>query len=148
TLRTASGASATFMTGIDTAQIQSGGLTLDITSDVTIGQALTGAGALTKTGSSKVTLTGANTYSGNTIISAGTLALGSGGSIASSPNITIANGTTLDVSAISFSLGASQTLIRNSTSGSGSVNGSMTLASGAKVSLQASGSSAGTLSVT
>ncbi len=148
-LRTETGANSAFLTGLDLAQIQAGGLTVDATTlDITIGQALTGTGALTKTGSNKVSLSGANTYSGNTTITAGTLALGVGGAIASSPNITIANGTTLDVSAISFSLGATQTLLRNSTSGSGSVNGSMTLASGAKISLQANGSgTVGTLSV-
>ena len=149
-LRTDSGANATFMTGLNTAQIQSGGLSIDATTtDITIGQVLSGSGALTKTGGNKVTLTGANTYSGNTTISAGTLALGLGGSIASSPTITIATGTTLDVSAITYTLGVSQTLARNSTSGVGNVNGSVTLSSGAAVSLQVDGTAGtvGTLSV-
>ncbi|MBA4148314.1 MAG: autotransporter-associated beta strand repeat-containing protein [Verrucomicrobia bacterium] len=138
-LRTASGANSAFMTGLNLAQIQAGGLTIDATSDVIIGQALTGSGALTKSGGSKVTLTGANTYSGGTLIRAGTLAIGTGGSIAS-PTITITNGTTFDVSAVSgYALTASQTLVRNFTSGVGNVNGSITLNSGAKVSLQANG---------
>ena len=150
TLRTASGANSAFLTGLNSAQILSGGLMAEATSDVTIGQALIGTGALTKTGASKITLTGANTYSGNTIISTGTLALGVGGSIGSSPTIIIANSTTLDVSAISFSLGSSQTIVRNATSGSASVNGSMTLSSGSQISLQANGTSStvGTLAVT
>jgi autotransporter-associated beta strand protein len=148
-LRTESGASSAFMTGLDTAEIQSGGLTIDATTaDITIGQVLSGSGALTKTGSNKITLTGANTFTGNTTISAGTLALGSGGAIAS-PTITIANGTTFDVSGSGSSLGASQTLARNATSGSGTVSGTLSLNSGAKISLQADGTGGtiGTLSV-
>ena len=45
--------------------------------------------ALTKSGSGTQTLSGANTYTGNTIISAGTLALGSGGSLASASSVSI-----------------------------------------------------------
>ncbi|HEV2502817.1 MAG TPA: autotransporter outer membrane beta-barrel domain-containing protein [Mesorhizobium sp.] len=45
----------------------------------TISQAITGAGALTKTGPGTLTLTGASSYAGGTTISAGTLQLGDGG---------------------------------------------------------------------
>ena len=65
------------------------------------------------------------------------------------PRITIVTGTTFDVSAISYALAGSQTLVRNATSGVGTVNGSATFNSGAKISLQANGTngSVGTLSV-
>ena len=88
----------------------------------TVNAALGGSGiALTKTGAGTSTLTAANSYSGNTAINQGTLALTGSGSIANSPNINVASGAFLDVSAISFSLGASQTL-----KGSGTVIGSVT----------------------
>ncbi|MBD9390356.1 autotransporter outer membrane beta-barrel domain-containing protein [Agrobacterium sp. AGB01] len=44
---------------------------------------LTGAGALTKQGAGTLTLTGENTYSGNTTITGGTLKLGNGGTTGS-----------------------------------------------------------------
>ena len=76
-----------------------------------------------------LTATGtANTYSGNTTISAGTLALASGSLIASTPLISIAGGATYDVTAATVAaatLGAGQTL---QTSGSTS---SATLATAA-----------------
>jgi len=57
-------------------------------------------GGLTKqAGTGTLTLTGANTYTGNTTISAGTLALGAGGSISNSAALSIAAGATFDVSA-------------------------------------------------
>lgn len=148
-LRTATGAVSTFFTGLDAAQIQSGGLTIDATTaDIVIGQALSGSGALTKAGAHKVTLTGANSVTGNIIIGAGALALGTGGSIANSPKITISAGATLDVSALSsYAIGSSQTLARESASGVGNVNGAMTFTGGATISLQLNGStgSVGTL---
>ena len=69
-----------------------------------------GATALTKAGTNNWTLSGANTYSGNTTISAGTLALGSTGSINNSPLITIAAGAIFDVSTISSYTFSSTTL--------------------------------------
>ncbi|MFN7138513.1 MAG: autotransporter-associated beta strand repeat-containing protein [Limisphaerales bacterium] len=148
-LRPASGAHATFFTGLNLAQIQPGGLTINATADVTIGQSLSGSGALTKTGGGKVTFTGANTYSGSTTISAGTLALGSGGSLGNTPGITIANGTTFDVSAVTFALGSGKTIARNATSGVGNINGSLTLGSGSSISLQlnSANGSVGTLNI-
>ena len=93
-----------------------------------LGDGTGGATALTKSGSGQWVLTSANTYSGNTTVSNGTLALRGLGSIANSANIVVNRGTTFDVSAVSFTLGGSQSLFD-----SGTVNGSVNTASGAKV---------------
>jgi hypothetical protein len=76
-------------------------------------------------------LTNVDTYTGNTIISVGTLALTGSGSIASTPTITVAAGATLDASTRGDStliLNASQTL-----SGFGTVTGIVTTASGSTI---------------
>ncbi|MEI6074814.1 MAG: glycoside hydrolase domain-containing protein, partial [Verrucomicrobiota bacterium] len=65
-----------------------------------ISAAIGGWCPVTKLGSATVTFTGVNTYSGPTSIRSGTLALGAGGAINNTANITIAAGGTLDVSAI------------------------------------------------
>ncbi|HET6409850.1 MAG TPA: autotransporter-associated beta strand repeat-containing protein, partial [Chthoniobacteraceae bacterium] len=77
---------------------------------------------VTKSGTGTWTLTAGNPYTANTSIQAGTLKLGAGASISSSPIITVSNGATFDVSSLaSFSLGPDQTL-----SGSGTILGSVT----------------------
>jgi fibronectin-binding autotransporter adhesin len=64
--------------------------------------------AFTKAGAGTLQLLGANTYTGNTTVNAGTLLLGTSASLASTNTITVAAGATLDVSAISaFSLTSS-----------------------------------------
>jgi len=90
----------------------------------TVGAVLAGTNGLTKATSNTVTLNGANTYSGNTLISSGTLALGSSGSIASA---IIQNNATFNVSAVigGFSVASGQTL-----KGTGTVVGATTIASG------------------
>ena len=83
-------------------------------------------------GTGKVVLNNTETYGGDTKITTGTLQLGAAGSIANSPNINVASSATFDVSLVSFTLGASQTL-----KGAGTVNGPVTangtLAPGASV---------------
>ncbi len=115
------------------------------------GTILNGAGgagattALTKVGSGILSLSGASTYSGNTTISNGTLALingGSDGSIANSPSIRIISGAFLDVSALAtptLVLGSGQTL-----SGNGTVNGNLDSTAGTV----SPGDSIGTLTIT
>lgn len=73
--------------------------------------------SLIKSGAGTMLLTASNSYTGNTTISAGTLALSGAGSISNSPNIIVSGGTTFDVSALSpaFVLMPNQTL-SNSTS--------------------------------
>lgn len=78
-----------------------GVLTLEGNGSLTTGKIAIGTGTLTKRGTGTLTLTGDNTYTGATSITAGTLAL-AGGSQSSA--ITISNGATLE-----FTLGSPTT---------------------------------------
>lgn len=101
--------------------VSGGGATIPAT---VTGQAPTAdaSGGLISTGSGALTLTATNTYTGSTVINAGTLALSGNGSIANSTNINVSSANaTFDVSAIKFTLGATQTLM-----GNGTVNGNVT----------------------
>ena len=94
---------------------------------------ITGGLNLTLNGSvSKLTLTNASTYTGNTTINAGTLALGPNGSINNSAKIAIGAGATFDVSLIpSFTLSSSTTFSAGGTTNAATLKG----ASGSTVSL-------------
>jgi autotransporter-associated beta strand protein len=85
-------------------------------------------GTLTKTGAGILTLTGANTYSGETVIEAGTLKYSTAAAMTSGPYTV--NGGTLDIGAISKSIGAFRIT-------SGAVNGTGTLTSNAPYDVQA-----------
>ncbi len=115
--------------------VQNNSATFNGTSPGRAGRVPGGGGLLTptlslvKSGPATLTLSGENTYSGPTTISAGTLALASGGSLDDTPSITVTPGAVLDLSASSFTLGGviPQTLIAGRTSNFGTdVNGSLT----------------------
>src|ERR1700722_603396 len=82
---------------------------------VIISGVMSGAGGLNKYNPSTLMLTAANSYTGATPVSNGTLALGASGSINNNTSITLtpgANGTVFDVSAIhAYTLGGSTTLV-------------------------------------
>ncbi|MCX6866836.1 MAG: autotransporter-associated beta strand repeat-containing protein [Verrucomicrobia bacterium] len=96
-----------------------------------------GSGTLTVaasgTGVGILTLGGPNSYTGNTIIANGTLALTGSGSITASPVVTINFGATLDVSAVGggWSMAATQMLKGNGTVTGGIVAGTGTVSPGA-----------------
>ena len=103
---------------------------------------LSNTAGLNVAGAGTLKLAAANTYTGNTTVSGGTLALSGGGSIASSPVISIAAGATFDVSSAGWSGSGSQTLSPASTSGTGTVNAGgqgVTLNSGDSLLFQAIG---------
>lgn len=111
---------------VTTAEIQSGGATIDTGGfDVTNSQSLSGAGKLTKVGAGTLTLSGNNSYTGDTDVNAGALSLL--GAVAS-PNINVTNGAALVLNVatnrsitnnITFSAGAK---VRVDGTPSGSVN--------------------------
>jgi autotransporter-associated beta strand protein len=102
-----------------------------------------GPGAVVKNGTGALRLGGANTYSGNTTVNAGTLALINMGTIDATPLITLGTGARLNVTARvdgTLTLASGQTL-----AGAGMVEGSLIAGTGAGV---APGFSPATLTVT
>jgi fibronectin-binding autotransporter adhesin len=86
--------------------------------------AISGGDELVKAGGFDLTLNAANSYTGKTTVAAGTLVLGSAGSIGSSALLQVDPAATLDVAAVTggFQLSAGQTL-----TGAGDVTGAATI---------------------
>nr|WP_241030913.1 autotransporter domain-containing protein [Paraburkholderia sp. Ac-20347] len=92
------------LSGVAGSSVTLGGNTLTFgdTTDQTFGGTIDGTGGIVKQGSGTETLTGANTYTGGTTVDAGTLALGAGGSLASTGAVNLANsGAGFDISGAS-----------------------------------------------
>jgi autotransporter-associated beta strand protein len=100
-------ASTSYMTNLNQATITANGVMLDVPTgrDITIGQILADDGVdngfLTKTGAGTLRLYGVNTYSGGTIVSNGTLALGATNALGAG-GLTMAAGTVLSGAASSL----------------------------------------------
>jgi autotransporter-associated beta strand protein len=121
----------------------------------TISSGITGGGGFSKNGSSTLFLNANNSYSGNTVVSGGTLALygnGSDGSISSSVSLNITGGATLDASGRSdgtFTLASGQTLTGGvGTNGPGTINGIFVANVGSVLAPGAGSTNLGTLDVT
>ena len=105
-------------------------------SDQTVSNAISGSGAVTKTGSGKLTLPGAYTYTGETTVSGGTLLIPNGASLATSKvTVASATGATFQTGAnlngIEFELGQGGTLVVGETSASSEITiGALTLSGG------------------
>lgn len=95
---------------------------IDPSQTYTVTSAILGNGALNKTGTGTMVLGGANTYSGGTIISAGTLRLGAADRLLDAGTVTVSGGT-LDLQSFSETVGV-VTLINGSIIGAGTLTGS------------------------
>jgi autotransporter-associated beta strand protein len=95
--------------------------------NISLSGVLNGPGTLNKIGNGILTLNAAETYTGSTVVSAGTLTLGASGSILNSPAIVVGSGASVDATALANGLpiNSAKTL-----QGSGSVLGTVNLASG------------------
>ena len=92
---------------------------------------ISGTGSLTQAGFGVLTMAAAETYSGATYISAGTLALTNAATIANTTKINLDNGAVFEVSGTTshaLTLGSGKEI-----SGVGTVNGNFTVASGAQL---------------
>jgi len=84
--------------------------------NVTLGTALPATSrSITKAGTGTLTINASNTYTGETIINAGTLTIGSSGSIASSSGVTLGSGTTLSISGNNKTIKALNSTFSNAT---------------------------------
>jgi autotransporter-associated beta strand protein len=96
----------------------------------TLGNVISGGGTLVKSGAGTLTLSGNQTYTGSTMVNAGTLVVASTGSLVSTQNVTIAPGGLLDVSATmagGYTLGNGYLCTAGHTTGSGpDFNGNLT----------------------
>ncbi|MDA0254355.1 MAG: autotransporter-associated beta strand repeat-containing protein [Planctomycetota bacterium] len=92
---------------------------------------ITGSSSLTKTGGGTLLLDGINTFTGETSIEEGILALETADSLAGSTTVTVAEGASLDVSSLAggYTVGSGQTI-----TGSGTVLGSLVFGRGSTLS--------------
>lgn len=81
------------------------GLTFGTANNLTFGGIFSGTGGIEKIGSGSLTLSGANTYSGATKISAGTLRFGDDNVLSSDTSVLLAAGAYLDFNSYSATLG-------------------------------------------
>ncbi len=94
--------------------------------NISLSGVLSGTGTLNKVGNCILTLNAADTYSGSTLVSAGTLVIGASGTIANSPAINVGSGATLDATAVpALPIGSAKTL-----QGFGTALGTVSVASG------------------
>lgn len=74
--------------------------------NATISSVVSGSGGITKTGSGTLKLSGANTYTGATAVSAGVLQAGSTSAFGSNSAVSVSSGATLDLAGFSNTLGS------------------------------------------
>ncbi|HLF38970.1 MAG TPA: autotransporter-associated beta strand repeat-containing protein, partial [Burkholderiales bacterium] len=92
-----------------------GAITIDVGAASTASGVISGAGtSLTKQGAGTLTITAANTYTGDTVINAGTLALGNNNRIEDASAVTVAAGATFELATFTETIG--------SLAGAGTVN--------------------------
>ena len=137
TLEAASGANWTLASGVSFVYSGNPSLTLAGAGTGAFNKAFSGSGGLTKSGGGTWTLGGAATHSGATTVSAGTLRVGSGGSLSASTALTVAAGATFDLS------GASTSVASLAGAGAVSLGSGLTLTAGGSASSTFSGTLSG-----
>lgn len=126
---------------VRTVTINSGGATIDTAgNNVSFSKRIgnSGTGGLTKTGNGILTLNTNSTYTGNTIVSQGTLALGANASLSNSAAIILSAGVTLDSTATGFGFNLNGTA-GQILAGTGTNNGAVTSAAGATITAATNG---------
>lgn len=137
----------TFMSGVASARVAAGGAVIEPDGyQITLSQALSHDPALgaTADGGLRVrgefggvlTLTGASTYTGPTVVERGSLKFGAGGSLSNSPLLEVGPGALLDGGFAGYTVPAGQTL-----RGSGELAGKITVAAGGTLSPGSPGNS-------
>jgi len=102
-----------------------GVLAYDWINNHTAGYAISGSGSVTKTGTGGLTLSGANSYSGNTTISAGLVTVGNATALGNGfGTVSVASGAALDLSGVTMSATSALTLSGTGISGGGALTNS------------------------
>ena len=122
---------AAFITNLDVANVQAGGISIDSNGfDLGISQTLSGTGGLTKIGSGVLEFSGTATYTGDTNVAAGTLRLANGTALASSRIVPLSGGTVAIAPYLQASMGG---LAPNAGGLTDAGNGYITVAAGLSV---------------
>jgi fibronectin-binding autotransporter adhesin len=130
TLR-AGAASASWITGLTTANVLAGGALFDTNAfNVTVAQSFSGTGGITKLGAGRLTLTGSSTYTGHTHVSGGVLAVGAAASLNSTSGITVNGSTAWLTYNSATALSQSLTLTQGTLSGTGTIGTAVAIGSG------------------
>ena len=108
-----------------TVTLGAGGGTFDTLADLTLSGTIGGTGALTKTDSGTLTLTGANAYAGGTAINGGTVAVSSDANLGNASGALVFNGGTLQNTA---AIASARTVTLNAGGGSFQTTGDLSLA--------------------
>lgn len=128
TVQVGNGGTAGNLGAADAAGITNNGtLAFNRSDDITYSGNISGTGGLSQLGSGTLNVTAANTYFGDITVSSGKLILPATASVLST-NITLANGGTFDLSALSFTLAGGHALL-----GSGTITGDVSAASSALI---------------
>lgn len=122
---------------------------VNVLADVTWNGEIFSSGQLTKTGSAKLILAGANSYTGATVVSEGTFVVN--GSLNGTAGISVANGATLGGSGSVFAANSNRTLTVSSggilapgnSTGQLTVNGNLTMANASNLVIEINGTTAG-----
>ena len=93
------------LTGTGEVTLGSTGLTVNNAGACTFGGVISGTGGLTKTGSGDLTITGANTYRGDTLVKAGKLVVGAAGALDDRTRVRL-QGATLELSDVDETIDA------------------------------------------